>query len=129
MQKRIKLLLERNSYFIALLITAVITYLSLGRPVQFKPPIEINFLDKILHASAYFVLSLSWLFVFRLHSIKKGYIIFVFLFGVLMELLQGWLTENRQSDVFDVLANSFGIIIAILLFEYIYKYYQIYFEK
>jgi len=129
MLKRIKTLLERNSYLIAIGITITIAYLSLGKPIHFKPPIEITFLDKIFHSTAYFVLTLSWLFALRKNKKKNYVVIALFLYGILMEFLQGWLTKNRQQDVYDVIANSFGILLAVLLFEYFFKYYQKYFDR
>ena len=129
MQQRIKHLLERNSYLIAVVITVCIAYLSLSKPIVFKPPIEISFLDKILHFIAYMTLTLSWLFALRTYSKKKTLFITLFLFGVLMEFLQGWLTKNRQQDSYDVLANTAGILVGFLLFSVFYKYYLKYFDK
>ncbi len=129
MQKRIKSLLEHNSYTIAIGITIIIAYLSLSNPIHLKTPIHISFLDKILHATAYFSLTLSWLFALRNNKKKNWIGIVLFLYGVTMEFLQGWLTKNRQKDIYDVLANSIGILFALLLFGIFYKYYLKYFDK
>lgn len=129
MQKRIKNLLERNSYLIAITITIGIAYLSLSKPIHIETPIKITFLDKILHVSAYFFLTFSWLFTLRNKVKNKGIMFAVFLYGIAMEFLQGWLTNNRQKDIYDVIANSFGILLAMLLFGIFHKYYLKYFDK
>lgn len=77
--------------------------------------------DKVFHCLAYVLLSLLWYIV-----LKYGYkwsqpkTLFVtgissISFGVLIEYLQGNFTETRQFDVLDILANSFGVIIMLLI--------------
>ena len=121
MQKNIKNLLERSSLFIAIGITVLIAYLSLSRPVQLN--LEITFLDKILHLVAYFTLTVSWLFALKDYSNNKIIFISLFLYGVLMEFLQGWLTTYREKDILDVIANTVGVLIAMLVFNKLLKYY------
>jgi len=129
MQKHIKNLLERNALLIAITTTLAVAYLSLSNPIQFDLPIKISFLDKILHASAYFVLTLTWLFAIK-NNLTKYWIGFIlFLYGILMEFLQGWLTTNREKDIFDVAANTVGIIFAMLIYRKIYKYFIKIFDK
>ena len=129
MPKRIKNLLEDNAYTIAVSLTLLIAYLSLSKPIQIEIPLHISFLDKILHASAYFTLTISWLFALRNYSKNKLVVFALFFYGVLMEFLQGWLTQNRQKDIFDVYANSFGILLAMLIFNNLYKYFIKIFDK
>ena len=129
MQKRIKNLLERNAYLIAITITLAIAYLSLSNPIQLDIPVKIYFLDKILHASAYFVLTTSWLFALRNFYLNKWIVFFIFLYGILMEFLQGWFTTNREKDIFDVAANTIGIIFAMIIYRKIYKYLKKKFDK
>ena len=129
MLKHIKSLLEHNAYLIAFSITLAIAYLSLSNPIQVALPIKITFLDKILHASAYFVLTTSWLYALRNYPKKNWIGVALFLYGVLMEFLQGWLTDNREKDIFDVVANTIGIIFATLIFRNIYKYFVKIFDK
>ncbi|MCF6350510.1 MAG: VanZ family protein [Flavobacteriaceae bacterium] len=123
MLQRIKNLLERNATLIAIIITITIAVLSL-KTFHFKNPIKISFFDKILHSTAYFVVTLAWLFSQRLKKNKLIIVILLFLYGILLELFQGWFTPNRTKDYYDVIANGFGIIIAALLFKYLYKFYK-----
>ena len=130
MLKHIKNLLERNAFLIAIVLTALVAFLSLSNPVQIDFDLKITFSDKIFHTFAYFGLSLSWLFAlqkFTKHYKLVGFILFFY--GVLMEFLQGWLTQNREKDIFDIAANSLGIIIAMLVFNKLYKYFINYFDK
>ena len=124
MLKHIKNLLEHNSLIIAVSITLLIAYLSL-RTLQIEIPLKITFFDKILHITAYFVLSTCWLFHFR-ENRKSQYIaiVFVFLYGVLLEFMQGWFNPNRTKDVYDVLANSTGILISFILFKFFLTVYK-----
>jgi len=129
MLKRIKNLLEDNAYVIAISLTILIAYLSLSKPIQIEIPFKISFLDKIFHATAYFGLTISWLFALRNYPKNKLVVIVIFLYGVLMEFLQGWLTKTREKDLFDVYANSVGILLAMLIFNKLYKYFVKIFDK
>lgn len=80
--------------------------------------------DKMLHTGAYLFLALLWEFSILLKSknldryrpnvfwVALGCV----LFGMLIEVLQGTLTSYRTPDWFDVLANTTGISLAVLIF-------------
>jgi len=88
----------------------------------------INVSDKSLHSLAYFGLSLSWLFAIRKsHSDIKWKILIGFamlLLGILLEYLQGSLTDYRTTDYLDVIANTVGIIIAVISFRNLLRLYH-----
>ncbi len=120
----IKKLLERNALFIAIIITlliALISLVSLKDVHLIKTPNS----DKYGHFLAYFILSLSWLNVIkkRLHKIIVSYIIIFFLisYGIILEVLQDILTSHRQADLLDIVANSVGVIFAVLLYNKLKK--------
>ena len=124
MRKLIKNLLEHNSFWIAICITILIAYLSL-KTLQIETPIEIKYFDKVLHFTAYFTLSISWLFHVRNNNKNKYFVIlFIFLYGILLEFMQGWFNPNRTKDVYDIFANGLGIVIAIISYKYIYDVYK-----
>lgn len=124
MLKHIKNLLERNSLLFAILLTGIIAYLSLIT-LTIEIPVKISFFDKILHFSAYFTLSISWMFHFRnKRKSLKLILLCVFLFGILLEFMQGWFNPNRTKDVYDMLANGSGIIMAYFLFNTLYSVYK-----
>ena len=45
-------------------------------------------------------------------------VLFSVFYGILMEILQGTLAENRQGDWQDALANALGAIVAGILIKY-----------
>lgn len=122
----IKKLLERNAYFISFALTATIIYLSLSSLEHL--PVKISVSDKFLHTLAYTTLTLSWLFTVKKshHQLKSKLIIVIaiFIFGVVLEILQEQLTENRTLDYFDVIANTVGIMLALSSFSYLLKVYK-----
>lgn len=126
MLKVIKTLLERSAYFISTFLTLAILYLSLSSLSDLN--VEISVSDKYLHSIAYFVLSVSWFFaVKKSHGSfknKMAIAISVFAFGCILEILQQQLTSYRMMDTLDMLANSFGIILALATFEYLFKVYK-----
>ena len=117
--------MERKLYYIvAIFLTIAIT---VGSLISVKNVIElpnIHFFDKFLHFSAYFLLTLSWLIAFsnKLTQQKKVVIIVitVFIYGIIIEALQGTLTTYRQADLFDLFANFIGIGIAWVFFTFIF---------
>ena len=83
--------------------------------------------DKIAHIMAYFVFAFIWaLFFFVKSDFTKEFkklvktalfksSIFSICFGLIMEIAQFVFTSYRQFDVKDMLANSFGVLVAMLI--------------
>ena len=114
MRKNINLLLA--SVFIVFL-----TIISLKESVDFSQNL-IPISDKILHLSAYIVLTVLWSSYFVSLNIKfsrnKVLIIvavFLTIYGIIIEVLQSKLTTTRVSEFKDILANLFGILIGIII--------------
>ncbi|WP_378185694.1 VanZ family protein [Aquimarina sp. W85] len=114
------LLEHRNLFVLVLAATSVLTYLSLG--TISSPISSLSNSDKIGHAIAYFVFTCIW-FAFLYFSKKLKYsflksilysAMICFGYGVLMEIAQGIFTTYRYVELFDVLANTSGIVIAVL---------------
>lgn len=95
------------------LMVVTICYISLTT----SPPdlnIDIAYLDKIEHFSAYFIL-MFWFA--QLYEVNKTRLFFVLLFismGVVLEILQG-IGGVRYFEYYDMLANSLGVFIAWLV--------------
>ena len=68
--------------------------------------------DKIVHLGGYGVLMFWWAQLIIQRRWRLA--IAVVLFGILIEWLQGF-TPDRQTDVFDVLANSSGVLLGWLV--------------
>ena len=118
----IKKLLERNAYAIAILITIFVTISSLISLQGISTfSIKVSNFDKIAHAISYFILTLSWFFATQNDFNKKSHKIILILlligFGIIIEALQGGMTTYRQADFYDILANSFGILVAAIFFK------------
>ncbi|PCH52017.1 MAG: hypothetical protein COC22_04760 [Flavobacteriaceae bacterium] len=86
---------------------------------------SVKYFDKFLHASAYFLLTLSWIFAlkknFKLKKKIRLVVVTIFIYGIIIEVLQGTLTTYRQADLHDVFANLGGIFIAYVFFNLIFQ--------
>ncbi|MGI0105540.1 VanZ family protein [Salinimicrobium sp. WS361] len=114
---RVKLLF----FFPALIYTGLILYLSLINLAD-TPVKDLGMSDKTMHGGAYFGLGLLWmlfgLFTFEEKGLFKR-IMFISLasvaFGIFIEFLQGVITSYRQPDLFDILANTIGVVVAAIV--------------
>lgn len=119
MLKIIKTLLKDNILYIAIIITFIIAYLSLIKVG--KQPITVKYLDKIEHGIAYATLALSWLLALK-NKVKIATIIIgCIIYGTIIEVLQGTITNYRTADFYDIIANSIGILIALLIFKVFFE--------
>ena len=79
--------------------------------------------DKVVHLLAYAVFVCLWFLFFYVLKQKKDNFSralikscgLALIYGIIIEILQGELTTSRSADFKDVLANSVGILIGILL--------------
>ncbi len=120
MLKLIRTLLKDSIFIIALAITFSIVCLSLLKIPETK--ITITNIDKVFHSIAYFTLTISWLIAYFKKPQKK-YIIVIccIIFGIVIELLQNTLTDYRTGEYLDVIANSSGVLLALLIFNLVSK--------
>ena len=120
----IKKLLERNALFIAILITVLIAIISL-MSLKGVHLLKTQNSDKYGHFLTYFILGLSWLNAIKnpLDKIFINYIIIFLIisYGIIIEVLQDVLTTYRQADLFDIIANSAGVIFAVILYNLMKK--------
>ena len=119
MLQRIKVLLLDNAIYFALLITIAIAFLSLLK--LSIPDVSIPSSDKLGHIIAYFFLTVSWLYVFVQKQEFSRFAIYsivgCFIYGIVIEVLQTTITSYRTASYLDILANSTGIILAVLTFH------------
>ena len=120
MLKRIKTLLEDKAIFIAISITIFIAILSLINTDNIQLESFSNS-DKVYHAIAYFFLMLSWLYTFHkkeaFNKNVKYVILACFIYGIIIEVLQGVTTTYRTASYLDMLANGSGVVLAVLAFH------------
>jgi len=123
MQKVTKILLRDKYLFIAIVVTIAISIYSLIKPSETNGISFFKFsnADKIQHLIAYFCLGMSWFFAIKNSSNKKHskikVVIACIMFGIIIEGLQGTLTTYRTADFRDVIANSVGVLLALLVFN------------
>jgi VanZ family protein len=73
-----------------------------------------NINDKIEHAAGFGLLVL-WFCGMYLRSRYWRIAVYFVLFGALIEILQGLMNWGRHADIFDLLADSVGIAMGVLV--------------
>jgi VanZ family protein len=108
--------LEHNALLIAILATITIAVLSLSAIPKINMGLQIKSGDKILHILAYFSLSIMWFLALhkKFNRVSTKFIVIASLifYGIILEVLQGGITDYRTSDIHDVIANIIGILLA-----------------
>lgn len=107
-------------FLIALFWAGVIAYFCLVKSSDL-PIVNIPNVDKCIHTFFHFVFTFVWFLFFR-KQLKFKYdlrplllsLLFSFVFGIVIEILQELFTITRHADVSDVLANLIGAILAVL---------------
>lgn len=116
--KIIKHLLERRFLFLAIFWTIGILIGSLAR-INSIPNISIVGNDKIIHFIFYFVLFLLWFIALnrkkKENRLNFCILIFILIFGIIIEVLQGMFTQNRQADFSDIVANFGGVLLGFFV--------------
>ncbi|WP_111709030.1 VanZ family protein [Lutibacter citreus] len=115
--------MERKFYFFgAIILTFLIGWGSLISAGSSLPE-RIHVSDKLIHLTAYFLLNLFFLLVFKRKGKKLKVTLLisglVLLYGIIIEVIQYLFTVNRQFDLIDILANFIGVFTAFLIFNYI----------
>ena len=95
-------------------------------PLQLTPLNNVGLsVDKLAHCLAYFVLyTMLGLAIELDRAIKysnRNVFLVVFLFGFTLEIIQGYALVYRTFEIYDLLANSVGILAFILLAKTIKK--------
>lgn len=113
-------MIKKNKFSIC--VALLILYLSLASSENFDKIAVINIpgLDKIVHFGMYFFFMAVILFENkkRIEKISVFFLIALipFIFGLIIELLQSWLTTTRSGDIIDLLFNVAGILSALFIF-------------
>ena|SRR5690606_14346058 len=113
-----KRLSERNYLLAAITWTILIAILCLVSLKQLPSITTIKYKDKIIHFLFYFVFVFLWYFALKNKNVKiLKIVVFAIVYGIIIEVLQSVVTTNREADVFDALANSFGACSAFLILK------------
>lgn len=109
---------------------AFVSFLSL---YEFSPNKNIEFeiphIDKVVHFFFYFIAAFLACLSIRERSrgnllIRKAMsysAIFLVIYGALIEVLQAELTSVREGDIYDMMANLAGILLSLLVTNYIFS--------
>ena len=125
MMLHIKSLLENKTLLLllAVLYSCGITVLFFI-PTDGLPRVNFSSVDKVVHVAVFIILICIWqLYFFRKDggelSWRKSFIILLtsLIYGILIEVFQGLLTDSRSSDIFDVFANLVGSLIGVVFFQ------------
>lgn len=121
-------MLKQIFFYAALFWTGVILFFCLINANEIRQVTIPNF-DKVIHAGFHFVFTALWFLFFKKkmnspNSFKPLVVslVFSFFLGIAIELMQQYFTTTRTADVFDVLANLFGSLSAILIVVLLNKY-------
>jgi VanZ family protein len=115
------IMIKKNVF--SVLVALIILYLSLADSQSFNkvPFLNIPHLDKIVHFLMYFGLMSVIVFEHRKSIIGRTQLVLIalipFIYGILMEILQMTITSTRSGSIYDVLANSSGIIVSALIWS------------
>ncbi|AWI25396.1 VanZ family protein [Flavobacterium pallidum] len=117
---------KKKFLWLALCWTAVVAYFCL---IDFNelPKVGAKNFDKVGHLTFHFGLTAVWFLYFRfqrLNDNKKALYKafgFSFVYGVMLEIVQANFTDTRNGDVFDVVANTVGGLLAALTFALLVK--------
>ena len=104
-------MLKKILLVIALLYTIALAVLSLLSSDDL-PDVEVEYVDKFVHTIAYALLCLLWYSVLKSFKFSKALLVaaaIAIIYGIILEELQGTLTEGRTLDLYDVLANCIGV--------------------
>ena len=92
-------------------------------PGKEVPQVTVPFADKWVHFIIFAGFSFLWLCTFKQPGFRAGLIMACLsaLLGYAVELLQGsGITQGRSYDLYDLLADSIGGIIGLILFFVLY---------
>ncbi len=86
--------------------------------------------DKMVHFLIHFVLVFLWqLYVLRRNHNKllwkHGFVVLLgsLFYGIVIEILQGYLTLQRKPDAYDVIANLVGALAGVFLFQKVKRFF------
>lgn len=85
--------------------------------------------DKLIHATLYailcFLLCIAFykqlIFSYKRFKVSQYAALIAFSYGFLMELMQHFFCTNRSFEFMDLVANSVGCLVGVLLFKFIFN--------
>ena len=87
-----------------------LSLITIPKSVEFAIP----HLDKVEHTFSYFVLMFLFSQCYRLNKTRAVYAVIFICLGIMLEILQSF-TITRQFEYADMVANSSGVILGLIL--------------
>jgi VanZ family protein len=122
MKQGIKNLWGPNSLLVLSVVYTLFITFALLTPITGAPKIEFPFVDKMVHFimnAGLFIVWSSSILSKRVGFSKTHTLALLFLgalfYGILIEVLQGSFVATRGADVFDVVANIFGLFFGLFV--------------
>lgn len=117
-------MLKKNALGVSIAYTVLLIAVSLAKlDLESVEEIVPSYSDKIFHFLAYALFTWLWFnsfyFKFNFSKIKSVFrsILVSVTFGIIIEVLQLILTTSRSFDIFDIIANSLGVLFAVILIQ------------
>jgi glycopeptide antibiotics resistance protein len=108
-----KILFVAYSFFLGI-VTLIPTTMIQSGGESWLSKIKIENGDKVVHAALFFIF--AFLLYYSGWTQKKlGLFLIPFLVGILIEFLQDYLGWGRTFDLWDILGNTIGILIAYVI--------------
>lgn len=121
------LLAPKTIFILALVYTVVLTGVSILEKDSLPSVPLFPMQDKLAHFIAYFILAVLWgAYWLRTRKMKfwspflSTMLVASLIYGTIIEVLQGVITQSRTADVYDILANSLGMLFGSAVIFYIY---------
>ncbi|MDO4880962.1 MAG: VanZ family protein [Capnocytophaga sp.] len=116
--------IKKYAIFILFLYLLFLTYMLL-RPANSLPKDFILFegADKIVHCCVFVMLS----FLFKIAFPKVNFwvlLLILFIYGILTEVAQEFAQTGRSGDVFDLVADTIGIVIGWFSYDVFRKFFR-----
>lgn len=111
-------MVNKKLFLLAAIIYSIALISILLVPNDGLPYFGTRFEDKIYHFLAYGLLCFLWAKALSGYQVKRAIVIallFSIIYGTIIEVLQGYLTDTRKSSVGDSIANGVGAIVVSLI--------------
>jgi VanZ family protein len=102
-------------FLLAILWTLAVTFLSLATFEDVSSNIKVPFKDKLVHFTFYMMFVILWSLFFKKRKYNNKILFAAIGYGIAMEIFQKLFTTTRSADILDVIANSTGAIVGLLI--------------
>ncbi|WP_298392878.1 VanZ family protein [Flavobacterium sp.] len=102
-------------FLLAIVWTLVITLLSLATFTDVSSNIKVPFKDKFVHFTFYLLFVILWSLFFKETKYNFKILFAAIGYGIAMEICQKLFTTTRSADLLDVVANTAGAIVGMIL--------------